>query len=133
MTKRRRAMAGKARLEFPRKVKAAAFSRAAGRCEKCSAALKTGEGEVDHVLPCELGGEPVLANAQVLCTPCHKEKTATDIRSMRKAERQRDKRSGAIKPKGNLKSAGFPKADRPERNKLDMPPRRGFYEVKPND
>lgn len=107
-----------ARKEFPRKVKAAAIARAAGHCEKCKAALKVGEGEVDHILPDVLGGEPVLANAQVLCRVCHAEKTASDVRRTRKADRQRDRHSGAIKPKGTI--AKRPKQDRPRPQKLPI-------------
>ncbi len=91
-----------ARKEFSRKNRTAAIERAAGHCEKCKAALKKGEGEVDHILPDVLGGEPVLANAQVLCQQCHAEKTADDIRRTRKADRQRDKNNGAIKPSSKL-------------------------------
>lgn len=90
------------RRDFPRKIKSAALKRANGKCEKCSAVLKPREGEVDHILPDILGGEPVLANAQVLCRVCHAEKTAGDIRRTRKADRQRDKANGAIKPSSKL-------------------------------
>lgn len=110
-----------ARREFPRKIKAAAIARAAGHCERCSAVLKPGEAEVDHILPDILGGEPTLANAQVLCRVCHAEKTATDIRRTRKADRQRDRHTGAIKPKGTIKSAGFQKRER--NPKPSLPPR----------
>ena len=99
------------RRDFPRKVKAAALARAAGKCERCKAVLKPREGEVDHILPDILGGEPVLANAQVLCRPCHAEKTAADIQRTRKADRQRDKHSGAVKPAGKI--ASRPKESRP--------------------
>ena len=101
-------MSGK-RLEFSRKTKAAIKLRAGGLCEKCSAALKTGEGEVDHVLPCELGGEPTIANGRLLCRVCHKEKTANDIRRIRKSDRQRDKHSGVLKPKSSLSNRRFKK------------------------
>jgi 5-methylcytosine-specific restriction endonuclease McrA len=101
-----------ARREFSRKIKAAALARAAGKCEKCSAALKPREGEVDHILPDILGGEPVLANAQVLCRQCHAEKSADDLRRTRKADRARDKATGAIRPKQTIKSPGFPKPER---------------------
>lgn len=87
------------REEFPRKIRAQAFERAGGCCEKCGAKLKVGEGEVDHVLPCALGGEPTLENAEVLCRVCHREKTNGDIARIRKADRQRDKFTGAKKPK----------------------------------
>ena len=113
-----------ARREFSRKIKAAAIKRADGKCEKCLAVLKPREAEVDHILPDVLGGEPVLANARVLCSVCHKAKTADDIRRTRKADRQADKASGAIKPKGSI-------ASRPKAPKLPgkpLPPRRNLYE-----
>lgn len=98
------------RREFSRKIKSAAIKRAAGHCEACKAVLKTGEAQVDHILEDALGGEPILANAQVLCTPCHKAKTAIRVAMIRKADRAGDRHSGAIKPKGS-----FLRADKPER------------------
>ncbi|WP_366142407.1 HNH endonuclease signature motif containing protein [uncultured Roseibium sp.] len=88
------------RLEFTRKTRAKAFERASGRCEKCSAKLKTGEAEYDHILPAELEGDNDLQNCQVLCRICHREKTTRDVQGIRKADRQRDSFSGAKKPKG---------------------------------
>lgn len=117
-----------ARREFPRKVKQAALARAAGRCDKCSAALKPREGEVDHILPDVLGGEPILANAQVLCRVCHKAKTAGDIRRTREADRRRDKASGAIRPKGRIPSP--PKQPKPA-SKTSLPPRNLFRSARP--
>ena len=96
-----------ARREFSRKVKREALKRANGHCEKCKAVLKIREGEVDHILPDVLGGEPVIANAQVLCRICHAEKTADDIRRTRRADRQRDKHSGAMRNKPKMISQGF--------------------------
>lgn len=97
------------RLNFPRKVLAAGHERAAGKCEKCGAALKPGEGEGDHILAAELGGEPTLANLQILCRVCHKAKTAKDIGRIRKADRQRDKASGAAR---RSSKTGKPKQER---------------------
>ena len=85
------------RLEFSRKTRRQIIMRAAGKCERCNAALKPREGEVDHILAAEFGGEATAANGQLLCRPCHKEKTARDIRLIRKSDRQRDKDSGAMK------------------------------------
>lgn len=116
------------RREFSRKVRRQAIERADGKCENkaCGAALKPGEAEVDHILPCEMGGEPILSNAQVLCRTCHKAKTAKDVRSIRKSDRARDKASGAIKPKQKVQSRGF---DRKERiPKPSLPPRQLFKE-----
>ncbi|WP_420961129.1 HNH endonuclease [Brucella sp. IR073] len=119
-----------ARIEFPRKVKAQIIARANGKCEKCGAKLKTGEGEVDHILPCALGGEATVANGRLICRVCHAEKTANDIRTIRKADRQRDKRDGAIRPKGTLKSQGFPssgKAPRIDKSAIPSLPRQSLY------
>jgi 5-methylcytosine-specific restriction endonuclease McrA len=102
-------------MEFTRKTKRFIFDRANGCCEKCKAVLKTGEGEVDHILPCELGGEPTPANGRLLCRVCHREKTANDIRRIRSSDRQRDKASGVIRAAGKIKSQGFAKAPRPDR------------------
>lgn len=110
------------RREFSRKIRQAALDRAKGHCEKCEAVLKPHEGEVDHILPDILGGEPVLANAQVLCRICHDEKTTDDIRRTRKADRQRDKASGAIRSKQSIPSR--PKAP-PRTTRIDksaLPP-----------
>ncbi|WP_434733717.1 HNH endonuclease [Rhizobium sp. YTUHZ044] len=96
------------RLEFSRKTKAAIIARAAGKCEACEAALKPGGGEVDHILPCALGGEPTIANGRLICRVCHAGKTANDIRSIRKADRSRDKATGAIAPKQKIPGRGFP-------------------------
>lgn len=116
-----------ARREFSRKVKAAAIARAGGKCERCKAALKKGEADVDHILEDALGGEPVLANAQVLCKPCHKEKTADRIAKIRKADRSRDKASGAVRAASKLRGPAFPKSPKPEREAKAMPPRRSLF------
>lgn len=85
------------RQEFSRKVMAAAFQRAGGKCETCGAHLRPGKFQYDHILPDVLGGEPALENCRVLCTPCHAGKTADDVRRTRKADRQRDRHIGAMK------------------------------------
>ncbi|WP_336057330.1 HNH endonuclease [Nitratireductor sp. CH_MIT9313-5] len=90
------------RLEFSRKVKRQIIERAGGCCERCSAKLKAGEGEVDHILPSELGGEATPSNGQLLCRPCHREKTTRDVRMIRKSDRMRDKHTGAMKRKSSF-------------------------------
>ena len=119
-----------ARREFSRKIKQAALARAAGKCEKCTAVLKPREGEVDHILPDILGGEPVLSNAQVLCRQCHSEKSADDIRRTRKADRARDKASGAMRAKVKIPSR--PPAPKPEKTAKHMPARRLLYTARTN-
>lgn len=97
------------RQNFPRKVKAQAILRANGCCEECGAKLKVGEAEVDHVLPDALGGEPILTNAKVLCKVCHRGKTTEDIGRIRKADRARDKHTGALAKPSFFQSRGFDK------------------------
>jgi 5-methylcytosine-specific restriction protein A len=109
------------RLEFTRKTKAIIIARADGYCEACSAVLKRGEGEVDHILPCALGGEPTVANGRLICRVCHVAKSATDIRSIRKADRSRDKATGAIAPKQKIKSAGFPVSQSAAKRQTKIP------------
>lgn len=89
------------RLEFSRKTRAAVHLRAGGCCELCGARLKVGEGEVDHILAAELGGDASIDNARLLCRVCHREKTTSDVRRIRKADRQRDKHTGAVKRSRN--------------------------------
>ncbi len=88
-----------ARREFSAKVKAAAFDRAGGHCQGCTAFLYPGKFTYDHVLPDWLGGEPTLANCQVICSACDKQKThKEDQPRIAKAKRQRAAHIGA-KPK----------------------------------
>ena len=105
-----------ARLEFSRKVRMAAFDRAAGRCD------------YDHILPAALGGKAELANCQCLCIACHKAKTASDVRMLRKADRQRAARANAKpEPKQRIANRGFAKSDRARIEKPPMPPRRPMW------
>lgn len=120
------------RREFPRKVRAAAFLRCNGLCEGrgCGARLKTGEAEYDHILPNELGGEPTLDNCAVLCRVCHKAKTGDDIRRIRKADRMRDRDTGAMpKSARPMQGRGFPKSTKPRRERPVRPARPMFAPV----
>jgi 5-methylcytosine-specific restriction enzyme A len=118
-----------ARREFSRKTRAQAFERAKGFCEGtgCGARLKPGEAQFDHILPAELGGEPALTNCQVLCHPCHKAKTADDIRRIRKGDRQRDRETGAMpkSPRGFRTTVKSPAVSR----HAPLPPKQLFREA----
>ena len=94
-----------ARVEFTRKVRAEVFLRANGNCEECGAKLKIGQGEYDHIIADALKSyDPnrtyTAEDCRLLCKVCHKAKTAKDIRTIRKTDRQRDKHSGAWKKSG---------------------------------
>lgn len=101
------------REEFSKKVRAEAFLRCGGKCEKCEAFLKVGEAEYDHVIPYYFTQDSSLPNCQVLCTPCHRgagAKTADDQRDIAKSKRIWLKHTGAWKNSGpKIKSRGFQK------------------------
>lgn len=84
------------RREFSSKTKTAAWERANGQCEACTARLSPGHTHYDHIVPDALGGEPILENVQVLCSACHGRKTAKqDVPRIAKAKRQRADHIGA--------------------------------------
>jgi 5-methylcytosine-specific restriction endonuclease McrA len=96
------------RREFSKAIRANAFARANGHCEKCSVKLTVGKFAFDHVLPDGLGGEATLDNCEVLCAACHGAKTAkVDVPQIAKMKRQRAAHLG-LKQKGR----GFPPARR---------------------
>lgn len=83
------------RREFPRAVKVAAFRRANGHCEKCTAHLYAGKFTYDHIIPDWLGGEPTLENCQVICDACDGVKTPADQSRIAKTKREHDAHIGA--------------------------------------
>lgn len=85
------------RREFPAKIKLAAFERAKGRCEKCTARLYPGKFRYDHRIPDWMGGQPTLENCQVLCLNCDGEKTPRDQHDIAKSKRIIRKRAGIRK------------------------------------
>lgn len=90
------------RREFSPKVKLAAFERAAGHCEKCTAKLYPGKFEYDHDIADGLGGEPTLENCVVACSACHGVKTKQDVTKIAKTARIR-KRAAGIKRRGKIR------------------------------
>lgn len=87
--------------EFPKSVKVAAFTRAAGRCEVCTAKLMIGRIHYDHHLPLALGGTGMIENCRVLCAPCHNAKTVgEDVPRIAAGNRARDAHIGAKNRRG---------------------------------
>jgi 5-methylcytosine-specific restriction endonuclease McrA len=48
-------------------------------CQNCGRRLDLKERLIDHKLCIALGGEHTESNVQILCTPCHVDKTAADM------------------------------------------------------
>ena len=104
------------RMEFTRATKRQAWRRCNGFCEgvvdvgtdrlrpsygftaqrRCDAPLELGCFHYDHIDPEWFSGCNDLSNCQVLCVPCHREKTADDQTNIAKSKRIRDKRSKAL-------------------------------------
>lgn len=74
---------------FPLSVRRAVLERSRGFCERCGVSCDNRPSELDHVVPYALGGKSTLANAMLLCLPCHRLKSALDLASIAKANRQR--------------------------------------------
>jgi hypothetical protein len=123
--------------EFSTKTKRERLKQSGGFCEaegplyglergqRCSADLGRGV-EFDHVVALGIGsGDNSIENCRAVCLQCHKHKTRTnDVPRAAKTKRQSDKNSGVRRPKGQLKSAGFPKPEKPERTgKAKLAPR----------
>lgn len=100
------------RQEFPEKVKIAAFERAKGRCERCTALLAgSNRPQYDHSTPDAVDGPPTLENCVVLCRNCHGRKTSEkDVPEIAKTKRIRAKHMNAKgKPRGGFR--GWKKMD----------------------
>lgn len=111
---------GKARREFPLKVRKLAFARCCKsgtlpgipQCENCGNQLRAGNIEYEHLDPDGLGGEPTLENCGVWCAvPCSSKKTHTeDNPRMVKADRVLRKTYGLKPARQKIQSARFRKA-----------------------
>lgn len=85
------------REEFSKRTKLEAFTRANGRCEKCSARLSPGNIEYHHAKEAAFEGPATLENCTVLCKTCHREITNQRAAVIAKSNRVRAKHLG-IRP-----------------------------------
>lgn len=85
---------------IPSRVKVRVFERAKGRCQLCDRPIGGSiKAAYDHVVPLIAGGENREGNLQLLCvSPCHAEKTKTDIADKSRAYQKRKKAIGIKKP-----------------------------------
>ncbi len=96
----------------PQRVKERVFLRHKGRCHHSGRKIHAGDKwDVDHVKPLGLGGENRESNlAPILREEPHKEKTAEEVKMMRKAERMRRKHNGTWpKSRATIQSRGVAK------------------------
>jgi hypothetical protein len=62
------------RAPLPVELRRAVFERDGGRCVECGGSFDL---QYDHILPHSLGGATTVANLQLLCADCNREKGAT--------------------------------------------------------
>ena len=84
---------------IPPRVKIRVFERAGGCCLLCTLEIR---GKLrpayDHCIALINGGENRERNLQLLCVPCHSQKTAGDIAEKSITARKRAKHLGIKKP-----------------------------------
>jgi 5-methylcytosine-specific restriction enzyme A len=89
------------RREFSAAIRVAVIKRATKGttiyCESCEGIAK--RFQIDHVRPDGLLGEPVLANAMLICEPCWKIKNPTDASAIAKAKRREANHLGDKDPR----------------------------------
>lgn len=111
------------RKQFTPRDVAAVFIKHDGRCAACSEKVRLGDYQIDHITPLDLMGAHELENWQLLCVPCHKLKTAGNVKASAKARRLRGETSNQASRRAErgpqiktqpkrITSAGFQK--RPE-------------------
>ena len=83
--------------KIPDRVKIRVYCKADGKCAVCKLSILS--GQYDHIIPLVLGGEHRETNLQWLCKPCHKSKTALDVKLKAKVARVQKRHIGIKKPR----------------------------------
>jgi 5-methylcytosine-specific restriction enzyme A len=101
------------------------FALRGGICSICNGAIQAGEKwEIEHRIPLEISRDDSDDNLDLAHSKCHKAKTKNDVKDIAKAKRRNERQKGIRRPKGQLKSAGFPKAEKVGKvEKMPMPKR----------
>lgn len=117
--------------KIPTRVRARVFDQHGGICHISKRKIMPGEAwECDHIIALINGGENRESNLAPALSQPHKEKTKQDVREKSIIARKRAKDIGIIKPKGNIKSAGFAKFEKERKPaKASLPPRQIYRSV----
>lgn len=130
---------GHERREFPQPVRKAVFKRAClqcavdgvknipGRpqCENCGKEVRSGGFIFEHIDPDGLGGEPIVENCKLHCTPCATTKTVNeDNPRMAKADAVLKRTYGLQPTRKKIRSRGFAesKPQRTASRPINKPP-----------
>lgn len=83
---------------IPARVKLRVFDLFGGRCNECRTRIAGSiRPAFDHVIALVNGGQNREGNLQLLCVPCHREKTGSDVAHKKVAYRKRCKAIGLKK------------------------------------
>jgi 5-methylcytosine-specific restriction enzyme A len=96
------------RKAFTKAQRAAAFLAAAGKCELCAVKIQ-GRFDIDHRIPLHHSGDHAPSNWQVLCPPCHRQKTKGDVKVSAKIKRIHARENGTRRERKAIQSPGFDK------------------------
>lgn len=105
------------------------FEKHNGLCVTCGIRIKAGDDWfIEHAIPLALGGKDEDDNCGPAHTACKAGKDIEDFGRIAKAKRIKQKHFGMKKPsRQQIKSAGFPKFDKPDKpHTKRMPPRSLF-------
>jgi 5-methylcytosine-specific restriction enzyme A len=88
--------------------------------------------EFDHITALWLGGKNCESNLHAVLGEAHKRKTKVEAAVRAKTNRDTAKHLGITKPAGKLRSAPFPRPDKPQREgKPPLAPRNLFTRISP--
>jgi len=114
--------------KIPPRVRQRIYDRAQGQCHICKLPIKAGESwQADHVIALINGGEHRESNLAPAHAHCHLAKTKQDVAIKKKIAATRQRHLGIKKDGPKIKSAGFPKREKPKRfDKTPLLPRNPF-------
>jgi 5-methylcytosine-specific restriction protein A len=90
---------------IPPRVKLRIHAKAEGMCAVCG--LEALTGQYDHIIPLIIGGPNKESNLQLVCVPCHKAKTALDVKLKAKVARVRKHHLGIKKRRRTIPGRRF--------------------------
>lgn len=112
---------------FSAKERARIFAMRNGICHLCGGAIDgvREAWDVEHIIDWWTSRDNADANLAPAHVKCHAPKTAQDAAKRAKTKRVIARHTGAVRPKGAIRSA--PKPEKPIRDRLPMPPRQSLY------
>ena len=115
--------------KVPPRVRLRIWEREHGMCHLSGRKVLSGEPwDLDHKIALANGGVHCESNLFPAIRDKHKEKTREDVAEKSKVATKAKKNIGAVKPKGQIKSAGFAAPDKPKREAKPSLQPRNLYE-----